>query len=100
MALQPRLHQRQSQGLLLQPKMLQSIEVLQLGNLELENWIAEASERNEALVVEAPASSSGSSGGGDADREAWLRAQPAPELGLSEKLEEQLALSGIEDPDR
>jgi RNA polymerase sigma-54 factor len=43
--------------MLLLPRMLQSIEVLQLPALELEGWLRDAAESNEALVLEDPRSS-------------------------------------------
>lgn len=48
------LQLRAEQQMLLQPRMLQSIEVLQLPSLALESWLLEQAESNEALVVESP----------------------------------------------
>ena len=43
------MHLRAEQQMLLQPRMLQSIEVLQLPSLALESWLLEQAESNEAL---------------------------------------------------
>src|SRR5207244_10917817 len=44
--------QRFEQRMLLQPRMLQSIEILQLSTVELAELLREAAESNEALVIE------------------------------------------------
>lgn len=95
------LHARAEQQLLLQPRMLQSIEVLQLPAIELEGWLERAAEENQALIVEAPRVDPGPG----ASRSAWeatqrhdemLRNQPDREKTLPEALLEQLALVELE----
>jgi len=97
----PRLHQglaaRAEQQLLLQPRMLQSIEVLQVPAQDLDAWLQRAAEENEALLVERDLSDPGEPGprpsGEAAGRhDAWLQAQPGREGGLEEALDAQLAL--------
>jgi len=108
------IEQRASQEMLLLPRMLQSIEVLQLPVHELEAFLVAAAEENEALSVESSpaitegvtgaAEASGSEGAG-ADHatrqaaraaserhDAWLASQPARGAGLAAHLEEQLGL--------
>ena len=97
----PRLHQglaaRAEQQLQLQPRMLQSIEVLQVPAQDLEAWLQRAAEDNEALQVERSLPDAGELGArrsGEASErhDAWLRSQPERERGLQERLEAQLAL--------
>lgn len=84
----------------LEPRMLQSIEALQLPAQELEGWLLRAAEENEALVVgEArPEPERVPGEGRRLDREAserhdqMLRNQPARAKGVVERLEEQLTL--------
>jgi RNA polymerase sigma-54 factor len=89
------LSARTEQQMLLQPRMLQSIEVLQLAACDLEGWLQQAAEENEALLVEAP---EWERSGPPASREAtdrhdeMLRNQPDRERSLAEALEEQLCL--------
>jgi len=96
--LQTGLHARAEQQLLLQPRLLQSIEVLQVPAQDLEGWLLEAAEANEALRVELPGP-----GAGRGSREAseahdeFLRNQPQREAGLVERLEDQLALLELDD---
>jgi len=52
--LRPGQVQRMEQRMLLQPRMMQSIEVLQLPTAELAQYIEAAAERNEALCIESP----------------------------------------------
>src|SRR5688572_13565217 len=88
------------QEMLLLPRMLQSIQILQIPALELESYLRQAAEENEALVVEDPERPSEPERRprGRASREAtdrhdeWLQNQPDREHGLAESLEEQLAL--------
>jgi RNA polymerase sigma-54 factor len=87
------------QEMLLLPRMLQSIQILQLPVLELESYLRQAAEENEALVVEDPERPSEPERRRPrASREAtdrhdeWLQNQPDREHGLAESLEEQLAL--------
>jgi len=99
------LRQTARQEMRLQPRMLQSIEVLQLARGELETYLREALVDNEALgldesvVSEAPtpmraAGSPGPRGSREAsDRfDAWLENQPDAGQGLVEHLDEQVAM--------
>ncbi|MEM1375844.1 MAG: RNA polymerase factor sigma-54 [Pseudomonadota bacterium] len=52
MALSARLNLRQSQSMTMTPQLLQSIRLLQLSHLELQQFIAEQIERNPLLEVE------------------------------------------------
>ncbi len=93
------------QEMLLLPRMLQSIEVLQLPTLELSSYLREAFESNEALAIEEPKSTSGEEWEGyggrrgtreDSDRhDEMLRNQPAPEKSLADIIEEQVLLLEI-----
>ena len=92
------------QEMQLLPRMLQSIEVLQLPGAELEAFLLDAVQSNEALRLAEPVgpgavsghvASSGPRGGGAEARDrhdAWLENQAAPEGGLTEHLEAQVAL--------
>jgi RNA polymerase sigma-54 factor len=86
------------QEMLLLPRMLQSIQILQLPGLELEAYLRQAAEENEALVVEDAERPPELPRRPRASREAtdrhdeWLQNQPDREPGLAELLEEQLAL--------
>lgn len=99
-----RLEARTQQEMLLLPRMLQSIEVLQLPTVELAAYLREAFEENEALVLEEPdlagdAHSPGERRGTREDSERhdeMLRNHPAPERGLPELVEEQLALLDVD----
>jgi len=93
------LHARTEQQLLLQPRMLQSIEVLQLATHDLEAWLQDAAAENEALQLEMPngeerSESAAPRGSMEATErhDQMLRNQPERERGLTEHLEEQLAL--------
>src|SRR5690606_25258237 len=55
MALSPKLHLRQTQSLVMTPQLLQSIRLLQLGQAELDRFIAEEIERNPLLERQDPA---------------------------------------------
>lgn len=76
---------------LLQPRMLQSIEVLAVPSAELESWLQAAAQENEALVVR-PAP--GPAGGGDATErhDEMLRNQAREGRSLAECLEDELAM--------
>lgn len=93
-----RMEQRQQQQMLLLPKMLQAIEVLQLPHLELSSYLREAFEENEMLALEespgAPPPSKTRRGTlEDSQRhDEWLANQPAREATLAELIEAQLAL--------
>ena len=93
------MHARQQQQLLLQPKLLQSIEVLQIPAQDLEAWLQDAAEKNEALVVEAPRAEGGT-GRVDwdaADRHAeMMQNQASDGPGLAETLEQQLPLLDLD----
>ena len=94
--------------------MLQSIEVLQLPGAELEAFLMEQAQENEALRLERapekPLPSLGGAGagggraaGGEASdrKSAWLENQEAPGGGLIQTLEEQLSwldVTGEEGP--
>jgi RNA polymerase sigma-54 factor len=102
-----RLHQglaaRAEQQLLLQPRMLQSIEVLQVPAQDLEAWLQRAAEENQALVVERPdAGEPGPRPSAEATRrhDEWLHSQPGREGGLAEALDAQLTLLDLPDPRR
>ena len=93
------LQQTQRQEMQLLPQMLQSIELLQVPRGDLEAFLREAAEENEALRVEdvlppAPARPDRRVGTAEStDRHhAWLESQAAPEQGLAAHLEEQLSL--------
>ncbi|MFT5051824.1 MAG: RNA polymerase sigma-54 factor [Chlamydiales bacterium] len=88
------LTQRGEQQMLLQPRMLQSIEVLQLSSLDLEAYLQEAAQENEALNLEASPSELASAPVGtwaDADaHDEMLRNQPDRAKSLADVVEEQL----------
>jgi RNA polymerase sigma-54 factor len=90
--------------MLLQPRMLQAIAVLQLPSLELSTFLTQAALENEALELEAPVSAEApgatetfTHAGWDAtDRhDEWLQNQPGPGRGGREQLEEQLSLLAV-----
>ena len=86
---------RAEQKMLLEPRMLQSIEILQLPALALEDYLARAAEENEVLQVEPPRGiqergSAGSRGDGGAKDE-WLANQPARDLSLAELVEAEIS---------
>lgn len=92
------------QRMALEPRLLQSILLLQLPSVELEDWLVQAAEENPALTLDRPPESAGSvaerptgaeraSGEAAAEaHEALLRNAPAPERDLAALVEEQLAL--------
>lgn len=96
------------QELALAPRMLQSVEVLQLPAGDLEAWLLEQAESNEALCLDPPASSEDRTAATPdlparrPDREAteahdeMLRNQPDRAAGLAEELEPELAATGLE----
>ena len=96
------MHQRQD--MVLAPRMLQAIEVLALPGADLEGWLMEQAEGNEALLVEAPGPSPASDRAGleparsraaaaraSDDHHALLEAQPDRGVSLAASVEEQLA---------
>lgn len=92
------LGQSAEQRLLLQPRMLQSIEVLQLPTIDLEAFLRDAFEENIALDLDEPAGVDTRPRGTweDTDRhDEMLRNQPGPTPGVAERVEEQLALSEL-----
>ena len=94
------LHQSLGQHQLLLPRMLQSIEVLQMPAVELEPWLRAQAEENEALEVasrrmdEGPPPARGPLGSREATEahDEMLRNQPDRGPGVPERVEEQLAL--------
>lgn len=98
------LQQTVRQDMLLLPRMLQAIEVLQLPLADLETHLLEALRENEALALEDPApgeivggAGTRRSSGDDSDRGAWLENQPGPEKGLIEAVEEQLGMLDVDE---
>ncbi len=88
--------------MLLLPRMLQAIEILQLPSLELDSFLRKAAEENEALDVAEPKLENfdarptvrerrGTREATDRHDE-MLQNQPARSRGIAEELEEQLAL--------
>lgn len=96
------LNQRTQQQMLMLPRMLQSLDVLQLSTQELTNYIQETFEQNEALAMEDSRDARSYEAPRSSNREAtrrhdeFLASQPAPERSLGELVEEQLALAGLE----
>ena len=102
----PRIELRQAMGqqLLLAPRMLQSIELLALPALELEAFLREAAEQNEALVVEESARplplepTRGRARGDATERhDEWLQNQPDRHVDTLAQLEAELALFGLDE---
>lgn len=95
------LVQRPEQRMLLQPRMLQSIEVLQLSTAELADWVERAAEQNEALSIEERPRAPLPSRVTRASREATdrhdelLASAPDRSRGLAESLVEQLSLVDV-----
>lgn len=90
------------QQMLLLPQMLQSLELLALPALELETWLREEAESNEALQVRAseastppPLAARGAPHGVHELYEGWLEEQPGRTASLSERIDEQLALRDV-----
>lgn len=104
--MQHRLEAGTRQEMLLLPRMLQSIELLQLPTAELGTFLREAFERNEALQLVEPEVGRGAPDPGrrrgtraDSDRhDEMLQAQPARERGLADVVEDQLALLDLGEP--
>lgn len=97
----PRMNQEARQQMSMLPRMLQSIEVLHLGAQDLEAWLHDAAEQNEALRVEEPTHSEpglrGAEGVAASDRhEAMLRNQPDREPRIGERVEAQLAMLDLD----
>ncbi|MCP3916925.1 MAG: RNA polymerase factor sigma-54 [bacterium] len=93
---------RGEQQMLLQPRMLQSIQVLAMPSLTLDGWLLEAAERNEALCLDGPGPSSSDGGarrGTRADSDAhdeMLRNQPDRLPSLADVVEGQLATAELD----
>lgn len=97
------LQQNLKQEMRLLPRMLQSIEVLQLSLGELDSFLQEASLSNEALQLEPSSPRSEEAGpprsaGGEATERhaAFLESQPEREPGLVAILEAQLSMLELE----
>ena len=92
------LQTHQSQELLLLPRLVQAVEVLQLPAVELDAFLRAAFEDNVALRLDEP-SAPRSHGSGSHEsslaRDEWLQNQPAAGPGLSERVREQLTLSDL-----
>lgn len=91
------------QQMLLAPRMLQSIELLALPALELESFLREAAEQNEALVVEEPQRplppepARGRARGDATERhDEWLQNQPDRHADALAPLEAELALLALD----
>ncbi len=100
-----RLELRQSMGqhMLLAPRMLQSIELLALPTLELDAFLRDEAEQNEALAVEeSPRSEpfervrARTSQDATARHDEWIQSQPARMSGRTERLCEEIALLGLD----
>jgi RNA polymerase sigma-54 factor len=100
------LRQSQRQEMLLLPRMLQAIEILQLPALELDQFLQRAAEDNEALEVHEPVLESielarlprerrGSREATDRHDE-MLQQQPARAKSVAERVEEELAMADLE----
>jgi RNA polymerase sigma-54 factor len=85
-----------AQQQVLLPRMLQSIEVLQLPSGELETWLERAAEENEALAFERGSGGRRGTAEDSQRHDAMLQNQPAPEAGLAEQVERQLSLLEVE----
>lgn len=81
--------------MLLQPRMLQSIELLAVPSAELESYLAAAAQENEALIVRPPR---GPGGGWDATErhDEMLRNQAGIGRSLAEALEEEIAMLDLD----
>ncbi len=94
------LRQSQRQEMLLLPRMLQAVEVLQLPAVELTGYLLEAFEENEALALDEegwtdPVARRGTRD--DSERhDEWLRNQPDRAASLGEVVEEQLGMMEVE----
>jgi RNA polymerase sigma-54 factor len=82
MEFSPRLDLRQSQSLVMSPRMQQAVKLLALSNLELETHVAELLEGNPLLEIGGTEREAGTdpAGEGDADRDGAVEAQE-PEAG-------------------
>ncbi len=96
---------QQRQEMILAPRMLQSIEILALPRVDLEAWLAEQSEKNEALLLEAsggvdeaPTRSQAAASRASDDHRALLEALPERECSLAESIEAQVRARDIDEP--
>lgn len=96
---QMRQGMQQRQDMVLAPRMLQSIEILTLPRTDLDSWLSEEAERNEALLVgdsgsdsysSEPTRTAASRHQATEDHYALLQAQPEREISLADAVEEQL----------
>lgn len=92
------------QHMLLAPRMLQSIQVLQLGGLELEAFLRDAAESNEALELaeperDEPLAPLRTRAPRDATErhDEWLQNQPDRARPLADELASDLALLGLDE---
>lgn len=98
------MSQSQGQELVLLPKMVQALQLLQFSGLELEDFLRNAAEENEALVVQESDQASPPPPPRAGAREAtaahdeWLANQPDRPRSLASALEEQLALVELDAP--
>jgi len=96
------MQMRAEQQMLLQPRMLQSIELLAVPSAELEGYLAAAAQENEALVVRSSrASGPGPGGGGGWEathrHDEMLRNQVREGRSLAEVLESEIAMLDLDD---
>jgi RNA polymerase sigma-54 factor len=101
--LQQGLHVRAEQTLSIQPRMLQSIEMLQMARYELEGYVADIALQNEALELDATSPARGevaraTAAGWEATEahDQMLRNQPERDQSLCEMVERQLAAADFE----
>lgn len=91
---------RAEQTLRLEPRLLQAIEVLQLPSQDLEAWLLDAAEKNQALQVDAPrldGPGRGAAGWEATERhDEMLRNQPDRSRSLAEGLDEQIGWLELE----
>ena len=96
-------HQRQGmqqrQDMVLAPRMLQSIEILTLPRMDLDAWLSDEAEKNEALLVEdssreasglEPGRTDAARSKASDDHYAMLQAQPERAQSLGDAVEEQI----------
>ncbi|MEZ6014017.1 MAG: RNA polymerase factor sigma-54 [Planctomycetota bacterium] len=89
------LFQGLKQQMLLQPRMLQSIEVLQLPATELEAWLARQAEENEALSVTSPARPTALAREASDAHDEWLQSQAAPPRSAADEALRQVEERGL-----
>lgn len=84
------LFQGMRQEMLLQPRMLQSIEVLQLPTADLEAWLTRQAEENEALVILPPSRPPAAARAATDAHDERMQAEPARPIGLVDDALRQL----------